>query len=46
MSGTDEMLVRMAIFGVIAATDVTAGSAKSQVHPVIPNGQTFDAAVS
>jgi hypothetical protein len=46
MSGAGEMLVRVTIFGVIAATDVTAGSAQSQVHPIVPHGQAFDAPVS
>jgi hypothetical protein len=46
MASAREMLRSMTIFGIIAATDMSAGPAQSQMNPVIAHGQAFDAAVA
>src|ERR1700689_3863494 len=44
--GLEEMLSSMAILGVVAASDVSAGSAQAQMYPGIAHGQALPATVS
>jgi hypothetical protein len=46
MTGPAGMLARMAIFGVVTASDVAASAAQAQMYPRISRGQTFHASLA